>query len=357
MIDMQYNFPLLPGQVEVWQEHLLTAVGEGSRAGFGALRPTFQAPVSGLREALASWFSLPAERLTLTGGAHHGSLCAMMAAGLAGKAIAVDAVAYSGAMFQMQALGCPVVGCAVDDKGLTPDALEAACRHAQARGTPVAAVFLTPTVHNPLGITVPSARREALVAVARRWDLLFLEDDTYGFLDAEPPPRFCDLAPERTFYINTLSKSIAPAVRTGVLLAPERFHADVAAAVKNTATGNSAVHQRAALSMLQEGELDRLVIAKRDEGAQRNAAARSLLGAVCWPGAACAWHLWVNLPKTVTPESFEAQMAARGVAVSGGNWFTAGPNAPRGVRLALGGEVTRERALEGVALVAAELAS
>lgn len=355
MIEMQYNFPLLPGLPEQWRARLRRAVDELGAEDFEALRPTFRSAHPEQLRVAASWLRLPQERLFLTDGAHHGSLIAMMAAGLAGRPIAMDAAAYTGALEQARALGSPVVGCAVDVECMTPESLRAACVQGRASGAPLAAIFCTVTVHNPLGCTASLERRRALVAIAREFDLLLVEDDTYGFMEPEAPPRLYDLAPERTFYVGSLSKSYVPASRMGFLAAPERFDAGVWAAIKNTATGSSLVHHKAACSLLADGSVDRVIAAKNEEGARRNAAARVLLGERCWPGAKGAWHLWVTLPESVTAEAFEARMRERGVCLSGGNWFAACEGAPHGFRIALGGEVDRERTMAGVRLVAEEL--
>ena len=357
MIEMQYNFPLLPGLPAQWRDRLRWAVDELGAEDFDALRPTFRSAQPALVRVAAQWLRLPQERLFLTDGAHHGCLIAMMAAGLAGRPIAMDAAAYTGALEQARALGCPVVGCAVDAEGMTPAALRAVCVRGREAGVPVSAVFCTVTVHNPLGCTASLTRREALMAVAREFDLLVIEDDTYGFMEPEPPARMWDLAPERTFYVGSLSKSFVPASRTGFLVAPERFDAGVGAAIKNTATGSSLVHHMAACSLVADGSVDRVIAAKNQEGLRRNLAARAVLGERCWPGARHAWHLWVGLPASVTAQAFEAQMKERGVCVSGGNWFAACEGAPHGFRVALGGEVDAAQTQQGVELVAEGLRS
>jgi DNA-binding transcriptional MocR family regulator len=356
MIEMQYNFPLLPGLGAEWRERLRQAVNELGDEDYAALRPTFRSPHPEMVETSAQWLRVPAERLVLTDGAHHGSLIAMMAAGLAGRAMAMDAAAYTGALEQARALACPVVGCAVDEEGMTAESLREACVRGRDAGQPVAAVFCTVTVHNPLGCTASLARRRALVEVAREFDLLLLEDDTYGFMEPDMSVRLWDLAPERTFFISSLSKSYVPAARMGFLVGPERFDAGVFAAVKNTATGSSLPHHQASCSLLADGSVDRVIAAKNTEGARRNAAARAVLGARCWPGARCAWHLWVSLPEGATAQAFEARMRERGVCLSGGNWFAACEDAPRGFRMALGGEVDAAETQRGVERVAEELA-
>ena len=355
MIEMQYNFPLLPGLPAEWRSRLGHAVEQLGDSDFDALRPTFRRAHPELVKIAADWLKLPAERLFLTDGAHHGCLIAMMAAGVAGKSIAMDAAAYTGALEQARALGSPVVGCAVDAEGMTAASLRAACVRGRANGAPVTAIFCTVTVHNPLGCTASLARREELVAIAGEFDLVIVEDDTYGFMEPKAPTRLVDLAPERTFYVGSLSKSYAPASRTGFLVAPERFDAAILAAVKNTATGSSLVHHVAACSLLADGSVDRVIAAKNLEGARRNGVARAVLGERCWPGARCAWHLWVSLPESVTAQAFEARMRELGVCLSGGNWFATCADAPHGFRIALGGEVEAALTQRGVELVAAEL--
>jgi DNA-binding transcriptional MocR family regulator len=352
MIEMQYNFPLLPGLPAQWRERLGQAVASLDDTSFDELRPTFRRDQRALTDVAARWMNMPAERTVLTEGGHHGSLLAMLAMGVAGHPIAVDAVAYTGAIEQAKALGSPLVGCAVDGEGMVAESLRERCVEAAKAGKPVRAMYVIPTVHNPLGSVASLERREALVAVAREFDLMIVEDDAYAFMAPDAPAPLSALAPERTFYVRGLSKSYAPAARTGFLVVPERFMERVATMLRNSVTGSSLVHARAAVSMIADGTVDRVIAEKNVEGALRNAAARRLLGDVCWPGAAAAWHLWVSLPLHVTPQAFEVRIRERGVLISGGNWFATRDDAPNGVRLALGGEVERERTLEGAALVA-----
>ena len=365
MIEMQYNFPLFPELAAEWRERLARAVAALPADGMEQLRPTFRSDRSAGRELAARWLGAEPERVWITAGGHHGSLIALLSAGLAGKTIAMDDVTYTGALEQARALACGVAGVQTDGEGMRSDSLREQCTQAAQRGQPVAAIYTLPTVHNPLGVTAGEARRREIVAAAREFDLLIVEDDAYGFMEENAPPSYAQLAPERTFYVRGLSKSYAPATRTGFLVAPERFTRAVESMIKNTATGTSLVHNQAALSLIADGTLDRVMERKRAAGAQRNAAARELLGGWAAPGARCAWHLWVRLPGgaasgeiaagEIASSEFERHMAGRGVAVSGGHWFETVPGAGRCVRLALGGEVDAERTQEGVRRVAEAL--
>jgi DNA-binding transcriptional MocR family regulator len=364
MIEMQYNFPLLPEQPAQWRERLKAAVGEMRDDAYDEMRPTFRMSVADIVEVGARWMNMPAERTYLVEGNHQGSLIAKLASGVAGKPIAVDAAAYTGAMEQARALGCPLVAIAVDGEGMVASSLREKCEEARAARRPIAATYVIPTVHNPLGSVASLARREELVTVAREFDLGIVEDDAYGYMAPDAPPPIATLAPERTFYIRGLSKSYAPAARTGFIVAPEKFADGMWRAIKNAATGANLPQARASVGLIEDGSLDRIIAEKVVEGRHRNAAARAALLAACghthcWDGASAAWHLWVMLPSHVSPQSFEARMAERGVLISGGNWFAADANShlmPNGFRMALGGEVDGARTQRGVDLVAVELA-
>ena len=66
MIEMQYNFPLLPGLPAQWRDRLCAAVRDLGAEDFDALRPTFRSAHPELVEVAARWLKLPADRLFLT---------------------------------------------------------------------------------------------------------------------------------------------------------------------------------------------------------------------------------------------------------------------------------------------------
>ena len=345
---MQYNFPLFAGQGEQWRERLRWAVEQLHPESADELRPTFRMKRMEHREIAAEWLGSRAETTWIVAGGHHGTLVSMMAAGLAGKTVAFDEVSYTGGLEQARMLGCKVVSVAYDGEGMRADSLRAVCEHGG-----VAAVYTMPTVHNPLSCVASLERRLAIVEVAREFDLLILQDDAYGYMEPDAPPSYAVLAPERTFYTRGLSKSYATATQTGFLIAPERFAGAVDGALKNSTTGTSFLSNVAAMSLVADGTVDRVIAEKLVEGAKRNTAARAVLGEAAFPGARSAWLLWVSLPGGMTAAEGEAACLAKGVLVSGGNWFAV-PGAPEthAIRIGLGGEVDAARTQRGVELVA-----
>ena len=84
-------------------------------------------------------------------------------------------------------------------------------------------IYVLPNFHNPAGTTMPLERRERLVEIAREHDLVIIEDDPYGELryEGEYITPIFRLAPERTIYLSTFSKTLTPGIRLAYVVAPK----------------------------------------------------------------------------------------------------------------------------------------
>jgi 2-aminoadipate transaminase len=84
-------------------------------------------------------------------------------------------------------------------------------------------VYVLPNFHNPAGTTLSLERREKLVEIARKYDLIIVEDDPYGELrfEGEDITPVFRMAPERTIYLSTFSKTLAPGLRLAWVVAPK----------------------------------------------------------------------------------------------------------------------------------------
>src|SRR5690606_21566023 len=172
------------------------------------------------RAAAARWIGgagVPAspETTIVTGGAHQAIVVAFAALARPGERVLVEALTYAGVCHVAERFGARLHGLPMDDEGLLPDALDAACRADRA---PL--LFVNPTAHNPTTAAMSPARREAIVALARAHDLRVSEDDVYGRVPERRPPPHAALAPERTVYSGSAAKSVAPGLRLGALHCP-----------------------------------------------------------------------------------------------------------------------------------------
>lgn len=134
-----------------------------------------------------------------------------------GDKVAVAEPTYAGAISTFQVYGAQLLGVACDGEGMIPAAL------AQALAQGAKLIYAIPNFMNPTGVDMSLARRQAVVELARAYDVVVLEDDPYGALrfDGEPKPNLLELAPERVIYASTFSKTLAPGLRLAWLVAPD----------------------------------------------------------------------------------------------------------------------------------------
>jgi 2-aminoadipate transaminase len=126
---------------------------------------------------------------------------------------------YLGALQAWNAYEASYCSVPLDDDGILIDELEKELK----RGVKPAFVYILPNFHNPAGTTLSGERRVKLVELAREYDLILVEDDPYGELRYEGDyltPIF-RMAPERTIYMSTFSKTLAPGIRLAWITAPK----------------------------------------------------------------------------------------------------------------------------------------
>jgi GntR family transcriptional regulator / MocR family aminotransferase len=241
----------------------------------------------------------------------------------------------------------------VDDDGVDVDALAAS-------GAQV--VVVTPAHQSPTGVVLTAERRHALVAWARDTDGFVVEDDYDSEFryDRDPVGVLQGLAPERVFTVGTVSKSLAPTIRVGWVLAPPAF-AEALAEEKHLADRGTPGLDQVALSLLMEsGRFDRHLRRMRARYARRRTALVDALArhapAVRLSGLAAGFHAVAHLQDGVDEQHVVAEAARRGVGLYGMSAFRVdGATTPSQLVLGFGNLGDRAVA-EGIATVADLLA-
>ncbi len=139
-----------------------------------------------------------------------------------GDIILAEGPTYVGALGAFAAAEADVQHVPMDADGMDVDALEDALARLKSQGRRCELVYTIPNHQNPAGVSLSVARREQLAELAERHDLIVLEDNPYGLLDfdGQTYPSIRELIPDRVVYVGTVSKTIAPGVRTGWIAAP-----------------------------------------------------------------------------------------------------------------------------------------
>lgn len=335
---------------------LQTLAARGAEIG-GLLAYTPRVGLDTHREAAAAWASrigvtFSPEQTLITGGAHQAILTAFAGLVRPGDTVLSEQLVYSGIKRVAGRLGLRLHGLALDEEGICPDALEAACRTSGAR-----LLMLNPTVHNPTTATFSEARRRAIAAIGERYDLILVEDDVYGQLPEDRPPPFAALAPERTVYITTASKIVAPNLRFGVMVAPERLFDRLADAQSDLFLICPALMAELFAQWLADGTADDLIARQRAEAAARQRIAAACLDGIAYHAQPLAYHLWLPLPAPWRSSTFTEAVRARGVAVDPAFLFAVGPERePHAIRISLSAAKTHERLRRGLDMIGETLA-
>jgi GntR family transcriptional regulator/MocR family aminotransferase len=213
----------------------------------------------------------------------------------------------------LRATGVELIRVPVDAEGLDVAAL--------AR-TGARAVLVTPAHQYPTGVVLSPRRRAALIAWAREVDGIVIEDDYDAEFryDREPVGCLQGVEPGQVVLTGSVSKSLAPGLRLGWVVAPRWLAARARDFRADTDLGAPVIEQHALVDLIASGGYDRRLRAmRRVYRTRRDALAAAL--SVQLPGAtvrgvSAGLHLYVELPDGVAEEAVVAAAAERGVAIA-----------------------------------------
>jgi DNA-binding transcriptional MocR family regulator len=305
------------------------------------------------REMGARWLGrtglvVPPERVIITSGAQHGAATVLASLTKPGDLVLTEHVTYTGVKAIASLLHLQLRGLPLDQHGLVPEGFEAACRDHAPR-----ALYCIPTLQNPTARTMPLARRQTIAEIAARYDVALIEDDVYGFLPPDPLPPLTAIDPARSYYITSTSKSMAPGLRVGYVVAPDSRVDRVAGVIRASTWLIAPLLAELASEWIERGDAEAMVNWKREETSARHAAALRILGRWLPDTASPSFHLWLSLPEPWRTEEFVAQARARQVVVSPSEEFVVGREiAPHAVRVCLGATASRGRLEDGLSRLA-----
>ena len=287
-------------------------------------------------------------RLLVCPGAQGGLLALLGSLADPGDMICTEALTYPGFRAAADFLRLRVAGIEIDAEGLLPEAFEAVCKE----GAPKA-LYCNATLHNPTTATLPLARRERIVSIARKYGVAIIEDDAYGALPDDPVAPLATLAPDIVHYIAGLAKCLAPALRVAYLAVPEgRSVAQLAGAIRATAGMASPLTVAIATRWIEDGTARSVLAAIRAETRHRQAIAARILPADLVQADPAGFHLWLRLPPHWTRGDFAARLRSAGIGVVVSDAFCVGGTAPEAVRLGLGAAPDREQLAASLRVVA-----
>lgn len=271
----------------------------------------------------------------ITNGAQHGLLVALTAFAEPGDSIACASLTDSAVVTMADSLNMRLVGLETDGEGILPGDLDAACR----RG-PIRVLCVTPNLNNPTTVTMSSGRRREIAEIARRHDIWIVEDDVFGPLLKKRHKPFQTLAPERTCYATSFSKSVMHSLRTGYLVAPPPVIDRLTSRLRTTGWMSNPFSAEIAMRWTADGTVERLIDWQRQELFRRNRAFGKMFSGCSYASNPVSHHIWFQLPGGVSPDRFVSKARERNLLVTGPSPFVAEHHTdPNAIRITIGDAV------------------
>jgi DNA-binding transcriptional MocR family regulator len=337
-IDLSLLKPVLePVHEELMKGALRDLAADLPQTVFSSFRPA--TALGKYRQSTVKWLrhcgiDLQSQGIMITNGSSPSMSLALLTAANGGDMIAAESLTHHTLKPLAGYLGYRLRGLPVDRHGMIPEALD---RLAQREGVRV--VYLMPAGLGPQAIVMPAERRAELVEVARRRDLVVLENDAWGPIQRERIPAIATLAPERTFYFTGLSKCVMPGLRLGFLVMPEALEA--AAANRHLVTNWMATPMVAEIATrwIDDGTAEKLARWQSEAFAERNRLAEIILAGVPLRASPNGMHIWLPMPPGWGEEDFVSHARQQGVAVAPGSAFALSSDMSEpAVRVCLGGQ-------------------
>jgi 2-aminoadipate transaminase len=274
-----------------------------------------------------------------------------------GDTVIVERDTYQGALNRLARLGVSVIGIPADERGMRMDALGAALSDLRRQRIRPKYIYTIPTVQNPTGTILSEERRAELVKLSQGYGVPIFEDDCYADLtwDGRRPPAICAMSETGgVIHIGSFSKSIAPALRVGFIVAPWPMLSRMLAL--KTDAGSGALEQMVLAEYCAPRFTEHVPALRRGLRAKLDTLMDALNEQF---GTAAEFDepkggifLWVKLPDQVdTLRLFPVALAA-GVAINpGAEWSTDAAHSRSRMRLCFASP-SHEEIREGVALLA-----
>jgi 2-aminoadipate transaminase len=315
------------------------ALQYGPEQGYGPL-------IDCVRERILREEGLALERpqMMLTGGSAQAldHLCTLFSR--PSDLVLVEAPTYHETLQLFRDHGLIPIQVETDHEGLRIEAMANRLETLARSGRRARMIYTIPNFQNPSGITLTADRRPHLLQLAKRYDLLVVEDDVYRDLayDESVPPSLYELdeSEQRVLRIGSFSKILAPAVRMGWLIGPPSLIGRlIGSGLRCMGGGANPLMANILADFCRQGLLDQHIVHLREIYRERRDAMLGALDAfmpdrVDWTKPAGGFFVWLHLPHPLKAADVVARAKEESLLIPSGNPFFAERPAGQFLRLA-----------------------
>ncbi|MBT6430880.1 MAG: PLP-dependent aminotransferase family protein [Rhodospirillaceae bacterium] len=312
--------------------------------------------IAQILEARAGMATAPANILITTGSLQgldlvNGALLSP------GDTVIVEDVSYGGALSRLRRCGVDYKSVKVDAGGMCMDGLATVLGDLQGQGIRPKYIYTIPTVQNPSGTVMSRERRQRMLDLARQYGVPIFEDDCYADLlwEGDRPASIRSMDENgQVIYCGTFSKSIAPALRIGYVVADWPVMSRILPLKSDGGCG--ALEQMALAEYCPDhfaGHVDKLRQTLKGKCETMTAALAEQFGATAEFSAPVGGiFIWITLPDDVDTDRLAQVASAQGVAINPGSEWSADPDSGRHRFRLCFGHATHQVIRDGVARLA-----
>ncbi|MFC6444151.1 aminotransferase-like domain-containing protein [Shinella zoogloeoides] len=260
-----------------------------------------------------------AESIVPTQGAHAAIMAAVSVITSPGDRIIFEHVTYSQISRGTALLGRQTALVESDAHGVIPEDFERACLQQHPK-----LAFLMSGAQNPTLATMPEERRRAIAAIARRHNVFLVEDNLYGATAGDDIPLLAEIAPDRTFLVGGLSKSVAAGVRGGWIACPPHLAQRVRIAHKMVSGGLPFLLAELSARLVLGGMADAIRAKVCEEVGIREAHVRDIFAGLDFNSHPRVPFLWLKLPDPWLSGTFRQAAFAEDILIDDEHEFKAG---------------------------------
>lgn len=310
------------------------------------------------RETIVRWMGYHGmeaapDNILITSGGQNANMLTLQGLMRPGDIIASEYLTYRGFINAARQWQLRHMGLAMDQHGLTPEALEQCCDQFKLR-----LLYLTPNLQNPTATLMPLARRQEILDVAAKHNLVILEDDVQFIPPENRLPSLYSLAPERVVYTSSFSKFLAGGLRVGFICSPEDLNLKIRIAMQNNYWSAPPLMSEVVTEWIDSGEARQLTDWQREEILHRQEILKETIGHLDIQSQPYSFYAWLRMPEPWRAETFVQQLESQNVKVLHSEVFAVGSSAaPQAVRICISSPSSRDQLRRGLETISELLAS
>lgn len=273
-----------------------------------------------------------------------------------GEVIIVEEPSFIGATNAFRSYGAQLVGVPMEDDGMDTDALERTITECEEAGKPVKMIYTIPTFQNPTGVTMSQEKREKIYEIAKKHQVVILEDNPYGELSFDGSRQKTIKSIDKdgiVLYNGSFSKVLAPGLRVGYIVGNPKLIGRMVVAKQVSDVHTPMIPQVLAHRFMTTCDMDGLIEKMRENYAHK---AKTMLDAIdqYFPKDVKVYRpngglfIWCELPKGVDTFEMSKEAVKQQVVYVPGNTFMVDMNKHTNTMRLNYSTMSDERIVEGI---------